>query len=650
MKTNRIITVCILSALSFTPLFAQTPLIETVEIPAGSFIMGSLGQGENHDEAPRHEVIISRPFRMGITEVTNAQYEQFRPAHRELRGKKGVSLQDDEAVVYVSYQDALDFCSWLSDKEGKTYRLPTEAEWEYACRAGTLSNYYTGRTLPASFLKEQRVARDFNPVSLQVAQTEPNAFGLYDMHGNVEEWCLDWYGPYTAETKTDPVGAAEGEFRITRGGSHHTPVSYLRSANRMAMIPEDKHAQTGFRVVQSDYPLPQAGTDLSKPFFSEPVPFVIAPLAGSGMPFYRHNHQPSVVVCDNGDLLAAWFSANEENGRGMVVLSSRMPKGTDSWQPASLFYKVPDRNMTGTSLFNDGKGKLYHFNGVEASGDWQNLMMIMRTSTDNGLSWSASRIIAPEHDKRHQVISGTSQTPEGWIIQPCDAGPGSHDGAAIHISRDNGETWEDPWDGAPMPDFKAGESGSTIAGIHAGVVSLNDGRLLALGRGNSLQNKAGQLRMPMSISHDMGKSWQYEASEFPPVDGGQRLVLMRLNEGPLLLVAFTDHPERTPEADRGMDFERADGTTYKGYGMYAALSYDEGKTWPVRRLLTDGKARLLEGGAWTGNFVMNETEAEPMGYLAGTQAPDGTIHLVSSRMHYRFNLPWLEQKPETENK
>ena len=101
---------------------------------------------------------------------------------------------------------------------------------------------------------------------------------------------------------------------------------------------------------------------------------------------------------------------------------------------------------------------------------------------------------------------------------------------------------------------------------------------------------------------------------------------------------------------RGMDFERADGTTYKGYGMYAALSYDEGKTWPVRRLLTDGKARLLEGGAWTGNFVMNETEAEPMGYLAGTQAPDGTIHLVSSRMHYRFNLPWLEQKPETENK
>ena len=408
--------------------------------------------------------------------------------------------------------------------------------------------------------------------------------------------------------------------------------------------------RSGFRVVQSDYPLPQAGTDLSKPFFSEPVPFVIAPLAGSGTPFYRHNHQPSVVVCDNGDLLAAWFSANEENGRGMVVLSSRMPKGTDSWQPASLFYKVPDRNMTGTSLFNDGKGKLYHFNGVEASGDWQNLMMIMRTSTDNGLSWSASRIIAPEHDKRHQVISGTSQTPEGWIIQPCDAGPGSHDGAAIHISRDNGETWEDPWDGAPMPDFKAGESGSTIAGIHAGVVSLNDGRLLALGRGNSLQNKAGQLRMPMSISHDMGKSWQYEASEFPPVDGGQRLVLMRLNEGPLLLVAFTDHPERTPEADRGMDFERADGTTYKGYGMYAALSYDEGKTWPVRRLLTDGKARLLEGGAWTGNFVMNETEAEPMGYLAGTQAPDGTIHLVSSRMHYRFNLPWLEQKPETENK
>ena len=113
------------------------PLIPMVEIPAGSFYMGGLGIGQDYDEAPVHKVTISKPFKMAITEVTNAQYEQFRPEHKQLRGKYGFSTEDDEAVVFVSYDDAMAFCEWLSKKEGKTYRLPTEAEWEYACRAGS---------------------------------------------------------------------------------------------------------------------------------------------------------------------------------------------------------------------------------------------------------------------------------------------------------------------------------------------------------------------------------------------------------------------------------------------------------------------------------------------------------------------------------
>ena len=94
--------------------------IPMAEIPAGSFYMGSDGLGEDFDEAPIHQVIISRPFRMGITEITNAQYESFRPEHRALRGKNGVSLEDDEAVVNVSYSDAVAFCEWLSGKKAKT--------------------------------------------------------------------------------------------------------------------------------------------------------------------------------------------------------------------------------------------------------------------------------------------------------------------------------------------------------------------------------------------------------------------------------------------------------------------------------------------------------------------------------------------------
>lgn len=622
---------------------AQESLVPTIEIPAGSFYMGSDGWGENYDEAPIHKVVISKSFRMGVTEITNAQYELFRPEHKALRGKDNVSTEDDDAVVNVSYQDAVDFCKWLSKKEGKNYRLPTEAEWEYACRAGTYTLYHTGDGLPSSMRRNQTIARDYKPVSLKVGQTPPNAFGLCDMHGNVEEWCLDWYGPYSSKEQIDPTGPSEGEFRVTRGGSHHTPDEYLRSANRLAMIPEDKHSLTGFRVVQCDDKLPNDEQKQSSPFFLEPIVFVKPPVEGTGIPFYKHNHQPSVTWCNNGDLLAVWFSANAENGRGMVVLSSRLRKGTTEWTPAELFYKVPDRNMTGSSLFNNGQGTLFHFNGVEAAGDWQNLMMIMRTSTDNGFSWTKSKIIAPEHTKRHQVVSGTSMTPEGWMIQVCDAGPGSHDGAAIHISKDGGETWGDPWDGTPMPKFKDGGTGTTIAGIHAGVVRLKNGDLLALGRGNSLEGKNGKKMMPMSISKDMGKTWQYHVSEFPAIDGGQRLVLMRLKEGPLLLVSFTDHPQRTREQDRGMVLTDAEGKQITGYGMYAAVSYDEGKTWPVKRLLVDGKERLLNGGAWTGYFTMDKTHAEPRGYLAGTQTPDHTIHILSSRIHYRFNLAWLEE-------
>ncbi|HIX87145.1 MAG TPA: SUMF1/EgtB/PvdO family nonheme iron enzyme [Candidatus Parabacteroides intestinigallinarum] len=641
--------------------YAQDPFIPTVEIPAGSFYMGGTGEGEDFDEAPVHKVTISRPFRMGQTEVTNAQFEAFRPEHRAYRGKNGLSSGDDEAVTFVSYHDAVAFCEWLSQKEGKTYRLPTEAEWEYACRAGTYYDFYTGDGLPENYRKHQQTTRDYAAVSLRVGQTPPNAFGLYDMHGNVEEWCLDWYGPYSAEEQTDPAGYATGFYRVTRGGSHNTPDKYLRSANRMAMIPEDKHALTGFRVVQAEYPsqptlidetphrhanaVRQQAFTWSKndttPFFTAPVPYVITPACGSSEPFFRHNHQPAITWCDNGDLLAAWFSADEENGRGMVVLASRLRAGSDQWEEASLFFKVPDRNMTGLALFNDGEGRLYHLNGVEAAGDWQNLAMALRVSTDNGATWSAPRLIAPEHTKRHQIIAGTIRTREGWLIQACDAGPGSHDGAAIHISKDGGATWHDPWDGAPLPDFHEGGSGSTIAGIHAGVVQLADGSLMALARGNSIEDEQGRLRMPMSLSKDGGKTWEYHASEFPPIDGGQRLVFMRLKEGPLLLISFTDHPLRTPENERGMLFPDRAGNNYRGYGLYAALSFDEGKTWPVRKLLTDGETRFLNGGAWTRFFLMDQTHAEPRGYMAATQTPDGMIHLVSSRLYYRFNLAWL---------
>jgi hypothetical protein len=260
-------------------------------------------------------------------------------------------------------------------------------------------------------------------------------------------------------------------------------------------------------------------------------------------------------------------------------------------------------------MWTDELGKIYHFAGLADAATWGALAVVLRTSTDNGVTWSRARLIIPEHAKRHMPAESVFRTSDGAILLPCDANPGT----AIWLSYDNGLTWFDP--------------GGTIAGIHAGVVQLNDGRLMAFGRGDNIND-----RMPRSISSDMGVTWTYSASEFPPVSGGQRVVLRRLKEGPILLVSFTG----------------SEGMVINGqhvYGMFAALSYDEGETWPVKKLVTaGGPPQELDGGGNTHWFTMDDTHAEPRGYLASTQTPDGVIHLISSALHYQFNLAWLLHK------
>lgn len=640
--------------------------MELARIPAGSFLMGD-DCSRDFDERPAHRVNITHAFFMATTPVTNAQYERFDPAHKALRGKNGISTDDNEAAVFISWEDALKFCQWLSDKEGKPYRLPTEAEWEYACRAGTAGQYHTGEQLHESFLRNQREEWEPLPVSLHVGRTPANAWGLKDMHGIVEEWCHDWYGPYEAAEQTDPVGRAAGLFKVTRGGSHNTPVYYLRSANRSGMLPDDRHWLTGFRVVMGRLPASKPlkaepakewarhvrgakakWPPREKAFFTGPIRFVRPPACPAAAPFYQHNHCPSIAWCDNGDLLAVWFSTRREQGREMTILASRLRRGAETWDYPSEFFKAPDRNMTGSSIFNDGAGRLIFMNGMEAAQNWKNLALVMRTSRDNGKTWSQPVLANAEHQPRNQVISGMSKTREGWLIQPCDASWAAQGGTAIHVSRDGGRTWKDPGAGTPPPDYRAGATGGTIAGIHAGVASLSDGRLIAFGRGNNIENAAGRQRMPMSISADMGKTWTYSASEFSPIWNGQRLALMRLMEGALFLASFTDSTENYRHPDwpwaEGIAVTDDAGHDMRVFGLFAALSFDDGRTWPVKKLVSaGGEKRLLNGGAWTGNFVMDATHAEPRGYLACTQSPDGVIHLISSALHYRFNLAWLKE-------
>lgn len=552
---------------------------------------------------PRLVDLPDSALRMSATEITNVQYEAFDPAH-----ERTFSLGDDDAVVMVSWHEARAYCVWLSKQTGRRFRLPTEAEWELACRAGSTTAYHTGDQFPEAQWKAQRNNRYKEPVSLTVAQFAPNAWGLYDMHGNVEEWCLD---PW------DETGA----FRVTRGGSHNMELRYLRSDSRSAAMPDDRSVLRGFRIVED------VAVRIAEPVFMTPQPYVLPP-ADSLTPFYAHNHQPAVAALAGGDLLAIWFSCEAEAGREMVVLQSRFHQGV--WSPARLFFKVPERNMTGSALLRLDDGTLLHFNGVGDAGEWRDLALVLRRSLDDGLSWSLPQMVGATHGPRHQVIAGPIVTGDGCILLCCDAGPGGEDGTALHVSADGGLTWED--------------TGSTLAGIHAGIVELKDGTLMALGRGNAIDG-----RMPCSRSTDGGHSWSFSASPFPPIGSGQRLILKRLAEGPLLLCSFGPN------------------------GLFAALSYDEGQSWPVRKLLTDsslltgskksaddnmatdgtlhtggnvqkdGSSRTFDGGAWTGSFTMDATHAEPRGYLAVTQTPDGLIHLLSSRLHYRFNLQWIEQ-------
>lgn len=631
--------------------FTNTLGMEFVWIPAGTFVMGQ-DAGGDWDERPAHEVEISQPFYMAVTEVTNAQYEAFDPAHKALRGEKpGISEKEDESVVFVSWQDAMAFCAWLSEREGRPYRLPTEAEWEYACRAGTTTLYSTGDTLPEVFLKAPQTGLQPQPVDLTVGQTPTNPWGLHDMHGNVEEWCLDWHARYSGDKQRDPVGSGTGDFRVTRSGSHNTEPFYLRSSNRAATLPEDKHWLIGFRVVQapepptvpSAPPLPEpwsvnirqerhdwnGAPDPETPYFSGPKVYVHVDPEADGPVFAKHNHCPALTACPNGDLLAIWYSTRTEPGRELGIVASRLRLGAKEWEPAAPFWDAADRNDHASALLWDEKDTLFHFNGLGTDGTWDKLALVLRTSRDNGATWSPARLINPVHGLRNMPIAGVFQTQSGAIVLPCDAVTGGEGGSTVHVSLDGGETWEERSLGRPTPVFAAGGSGPLIAGIHAGVTELSDGRLMALGRGDNIDD-----RMPMSLSADLGSIWTYAPSEFQPIRGGQRIVLRRLQEGPLLLVSFV-----TPKF---MTLTDAAGIERNVSGMFAALSYDDGKTWPVKRLITDdGPTRMLNGGGNTGRFLLGPDTAEPRGYLAAIQTPDGLIHLISSALHYTFNLAWI---------
>jgi len=235
--------------------------MKLVLIPAGEFMMGSPDSDTDAeaDEKPQHRVRITKPFYLGSTEVTQEQYERVMGQNPSWfcatgDGKVEVAGQNTRQfpVEWVSWEDAVEFCRRLSQKEGKTYRLPTEAEWEYACRAGSTTRYCIGDA-PADLVEYAWYDENSDDTTHPVGQKKPNAWGLYDMHGNVWEWCADRFAEdyYRASPADDPNGPDSRVFRVLRGGAWYLQPWVLRSARRDSYPPRDRFHGYGFRVART---------------------------------------------------------------------------------------------------------------------------------------------------------------------------------------------------------------------------------------------------------------------------------------------------------------------------------------------------------------------------------------------------------------
>lgn len=229
--------------------------MEFVWVPPGEFMMGSPANEEGRDDdETQHRVKLTKGFFMGATEVTQSQYETLMGSN--LSYFKGTS----NPVEQVSWHDAEKYCESLTKKDGVTYGLPTEAQWEYACRAGTKTPFNCGETISTdlanydgNYTYGDGRKGTYREKTTPVRSFPANAWGLYDMHGNVWEWCVDWYGEdyYEKSDKEDAKGPNSGTDRVLRGGSWNHRPRYCRSANRVGGNPALTFFTLGFRLVYS---------------------------------------------------------------------------------------------------------------------------------------------------------------------------------------------------------------------------------------------------------------------------------------------------------------------------------------------------------------------------------------------------------------
>jgi formylglycine-generating enzyme required for sulfatase activity len=607
-------------AVDFSAPWTNSIGMQFVRIPAGSFEMGADAvplpksltagipgvmserpAGGDFDESPAHRVTITRGFSIGVTEVTVAQYQQFDPQYQP-------NPAYAPYVSGVSWDQAQAFCEWLSKKEGRPYRLPTEAEWEYVARAGTTTPFPSGDAQPKP--------EDANP------------WGVHNMNTGVAEWVQDWYGPYHPDAQIDPVGPEAGNARVVRGGgldyrenkSGETPPAmspyFARSANRASMagdfVPRGD-GNIGFRILQgpapASKPLPahifffqtavkqtadnlQDGPDPAKPYFHTHVLF--PDLQGRSMPDVGWRlglarglgvqyHNSALQELPNGDMLAAYYNAPvDEDDPDQTILIMRRRRGSEDWDMPEPWPYFADAANAGPVIWKDA-GRIWLF--------WGQPRLIGRypfaytTSEDNGAHWSSAQfpnLVGPVGKYDSQPINSVVRAADGTIYLPTDAtGKGAM--SAIWASHDDGKTWYD--------------TGGRTAGRHTTIVLGNDGALLGFGGKNSDIDG----HMPLAISRDGGKTYEVMQTPFDPLDSGERPSVIRLASGKLFFVA---------------DYNPNHSAHVHSDGAYVALSSDDGKTWQMKRL----------------------PEVLTVGYVTATQGKNGIIHIVTSKNHPNYEI------------
>ncbi len=623
---------------------ATDPIVNSVgmklmPIPAGNFVMGSEQKAANWDEQPRHRVTISRAFYIAETEVTAAQYRQF-------KADAALTPTYAPSAAGMSWADASAYCAWLTAKEGRHYRLPTEAEWEYVSRAGR---------------------DDTTGQGWESKPGMPNPWGVRDLFSGPVEWCSDWYGEYGFAPETDPVGRAGGFTKVVRGGLLHMPEKpkldpYLRPSNRAAAPPAfgalaepASNPQNyglhciGFRVVlapeSSTSTVPETtpyarvgvkqsvdgvtqGPDSAQPYFRRRRMLPLPPEdpsadgpevkqarnnhAGLHPSFRHHSHSPGFAVLPNGDAMLVIYTSYWEYEPEVSLISARLRFGADEWDMPSPFLDTPGANDHAPLLWQEpsvkagAPGKLWLFWGHPyAEGHFPFNYV---TSEDNGATWSAvrfPRITGPLGTalERPQPINTVIRDAKSTTYLAVDAAGGGDFGSQsmLWATADGGATWHDTL--------------GRTAGRHTSFVLRRDGSILGLGGKNSGIDDF----MPRSISRDGGQTYAFSKTPFSQLNSGQRPCIIRLASGRLFMAGDYQPSKRTKKPD-----------SIKESGSYVALSDDDGETWRIKRL----------PGAYSAQRKMPS-----VGYCVARQAPNGVVHLITScngpALHYEMNEAWI---------